>query len=1144
MWSNISSPLINNNLKNFNSIRSIKTPAPANSLDDDDQSAEDADSSNRHQWSQSQSSDGSCRENGITRFKNNSGSPLARYKHAVCAASSGYIYIYGGRCGNSPLDDDIWRFDPHQNSWIQIETTGYKPPSLQEHTLVEYNQQLYLFGGQVGTSKSYQSFWRLDLVTNEWHSLDMKSSKYGAYLGPTNRRGHSAVIYGDSMFIFGGFEDFRGSSAQLWEYNLVCERWELRNLSSTSACHPEPRHGHSAVVYGDSMLVYGGLSNLKSLNDLWRWSWRDKRWFKVRTKGKSPGYIHGHSAILAFDSMFVFGGERNGRMTRAVWRLNLANMVWHKIRPKGPQPSPTIWHGAVANPLGILDRTNYIVEGNADDTLLRGEEGNCFIDLTNDHSGQVVTDQGSNEQTNGMSHSKSVSNCTSSNFSQPKNLQQPTRIKKLKRLQMKFMRRNRNDQITQKLDSEMKQHIKSSASESDFVSQKRKAVEIETASDARKICMDVGNTESQTSCGEHSKKVDQQGNGKILDNLDCEIKEMFQQALTNDSDECNTRQQTDSMSNNNNPRPADGDLSITSSCSDYKTAIQLTGSMVSGMNGSDLRSRRTSYAYTTPPSEMVNQGASTITLTNRIPKKHISKLAPYAKRDNRPKSEILQSLIDRADDGIKQHFTPFFHRTDEVSRQNHTNNQLRTNYQNRLGSNNKKLSHRHSFTDKSKRHTIHQTMTYYNLYFSEDKYSSPSDESSENKPSSDESNQESSQRMDFSDEIEEDDTASSHLVRDFSSTTIKNYQHAQQLECSSGTLVGIRGGSRAERDSIESDSRTLCGELANSNTSANSLNGTGCSRTSQQASTPSHALTLRRDSQDEDSGRVRIEAAENESCDNTSLSFSVIAEFEEDDMLQYSSPTDPVLVQRSPRRNLANSRLDSTIEPVKPTQANTEPPTQSLVAHKSVSSGYESISTGLDQSARIANSLDNSNHTSEPANGQLFVPMDTRENSSFGGESSLAFASSTNNTSPSLDHSAVKQKWTPNCDTHRPTGANHMFELDKTGNSSTTAESLALNSDIESGSYAIASSDGDNLAYLNNSTTNATFKPENTLSQYAEQEQPNRVSSIVPKLKKSIFSKHKSKNRYWQLCMFVIGGKQGSPQGAVNEPITIWRLYI
>jgi len=37
---------------------------------------------------------------------------------------------------------------------------------------------------------------------------------------PVGRRGHTAVLYCNSMFIYGGYIDMKGSSAELWQFNF------------------------------------------------------------------------------------------------------------------------------------------------------------------------------------------------------------------------------------------------------------------------------------------------------------------------------------------------------------------------------------------------------------------------------------------------------------------------------------------------------------------------------------------------------------------------------------------------------------------------------------------------------------------------------------------------------------------------------------------------------------------------------------------------------------------------------------------------------------------------------------------------------------------------------------------------------------
>lgn len=791
------------------------------------------------------------------------GSPLMRYKHAACASSNGFIYIHGGRSGNLPLDDDIWRFDAHQNSWLQLQTLGCKPPSLQEHTMVEFQQQLYLFGGQVSASNTDNNFWRLDLATQRWQSLSVESSKLGAHLGPTNRRGHSAIIHEQSMYIYGGFEDFRGSSGQLWEFQINKQRWELRNLSSSSNCHPEPRHSHSAVVFNDSMFVYGGLSNLKPLSDLWRWSWQDKRWYRERTKGSSPGYLYGHTAVEAFGSMFVFGGERNGRATRSLWRLNLHNMSWRKIKPKGPKPSPTTWHGAIASPLSILDEANYIVEGDPD-FLAKNRSSASENSFANFQQQQMISKQVKLDSS--LTHSKSICANLSAVNSLAAQSKRDTSTKRRSRLS--FLRRLRKDR-TRSSCYELKGKIRASSSASDVILNRHSMSIISpnvSDSTTDEDCPMVGSSNETNVC--------------ILDHLDTDIKQMFRRALS----PANQQQQAE-----------DDPMSI--DATQYETANQL--------DCSHLQSQRTSYAYATPPSELN-------TLRDCADKQQPEVMSGFDRRENRPKSEIVQSLIDRADARIKHLYTPFFSQTTSKA-------------QPASGSSREaKLQRNRHRLDKSKRHTIHQTMTYYNLYFSEEKSS----------PSSDSNQQTQDDQLFEAGSGYSPGGRKMMMSRDAdSSSTIR------ELANSAGAVVAVRADSQQQHQPIRpkdaqselsleansSDSKTLCGDLVNFSQPEQDVSYDSSNLTS----TLQNALT------------ARPETTES-NCDNTSLSFSVIAEFEEDDMLQFSSPT---RLQMTGKRDSPQTQQEVKAE---------QQVSRDLIgAHKSASSGYDSLS-GCDQSNRIA----------------------------------------------------------------------------------------------------------------------------------------------------------------------------------------------
>lgn len=1080
-----------------------------------------------------------------------------RYKHAVCASQSGFIYIHGGRFGNLALEDDVWRFDAHHNSWLQLDTWGScKPANLQEHTLVEFNEQLYLFGGQVSASNQENSFWRLDLASNEWHSLSMKSSRrFGTYLGPTNRRGHSAVIYRSSMFIFGGYEDFRGSSAQLWQYDLLNQRWELANLSSTSACHPEPRHSHSAVVHQDSMYIYGGLSNLKPLCDLWRWSWRDRRWFKERTRGRSPGQLHGHTAIQAFDSMFVFGGERrHGRPSRSLWRLNLINLSWQKIRPKGPRPSPTTWHAAIANPLNKLDAANYIVEGADEDARLllahpasptltsescfgdhleAAEEGVCFEGPT---SASVVRPMDENNSNNSASKATPAPPKSSSmTLSSALTSRRPTSTKR--RLRLSFLKKNK--QVRSSIASSLSAANLINSTTTTFSPGKQT-----TTQTAQRHSIAIIKTENGRSDDVQMAPADETQTGtpntKILDSLDTDIKQMFQRALNDEDEEAVKPSQPELSRHNGLTR----DSMTNSQLSSYLSKSQLTY-----QTARDQLTRSNTNATNNSTSTLAN-GTSRTTLaadTSGVVRREHS----GGPRNPRPKSEIVRSLID----GAEHLYTCTFAHNNggHASQRQYTsvfdsNDPLLGKLKNhrmfdRPPTARERRRERHSL-DKSKRHTIHQTMTYYNLYFSEEK-------SGAKQETSDTNTQEESH---------------TRLVRDdLSSSTIKG------ASCSGAALVGVRDGTH----SSHSTSGSHTDQLSSLATTGASLHNSSESRTLCAGRGGDDDDLSMETNQANDDMPHRAQQVHNrpdmtasESSDNTSMSLSGIPEFEEDDMLQYSSPTEPIIkanTRDSPevRMHTEESQEEDQYEVdeeefgLRPSHHDNfdnhtnfgkqiAPGMEQQAAHKSASSGYDSIHSSYEH-----------NKQRRPINGH----SDTQEDSSVRTESSLGDQSPVRNNNE--DNQRIGGHYTTN------SRQINQHKTIATTASSTTTDSLALttsdafDSSVSHNHYlgqqststqqhheipskSLPSSPPEKRNNLSRQNTNASS--DITIAQHLQTKpllvaNQNQRATFVERSAR-FFSKKKSNPRYRQLCMFVIGGKQSGSTHAVNEPISMWRLYI
>lgn len=96
------------------------------------------------------------------------------------------------------------------------------------------------------------------------------------------------------------------------------ESWHLLSSSENG---PAARHKHSAVLHGDAMYIYGGMTDLQERNDCWRWDVKNASWSMLKNK-PGPGPLHGHAACRLPSCMLIFGGESGGLATNELWRFH------------------------------------------------------------------------------------------------------------------------------------------------------------------------------------------------------------------------------------------------------------------------------------------------------------------------------------------------------------------------------------------------------------------------------------------------------------------------------------------------------------------------------------------------------------------------------------------------------------------------------------------------------------------------------------------------------------------------------------------------------------------------------------------------------------------------------------------------------
>eukprot|EP00090_Calanus_glacialis_P001090 TRINITY_DN10771_c0_g1_i2.p1 TRINITY_DN10771_c0_g1~~TRINITY_DN10771_c0_g1_i2.p1 ORF type:complete len:674 (-),score=159.36 TRINITY_DN10771_c0_g1_i2:91-2112(-) len=260
--------------------------------------------------------------------------PSSRCKHAACLhAQTGELYLLGGRNGNVALRD-FWLYQPVAKRWEVVRGSGSPPGCLQGHTMLEYKDVLYVFGGELSFCNDQETpLWMFDIKEKTWH----KYSTPKGVVTPKGRRGHTAVVFQDSMYIYGGYQDLRGSTSELWAFHFPSKTWHLVSQGGAADC--PPRHHHSAVLHDSSMWIFGGMSDLQETSDCWKFDLVSRCWHPVRSK-PGPGCLHSHTAVKLLNQMVLFGGEKEGQTVNEIWRFHFATECWEKVPSIPPAPQP------------------------------------------------------------------------------------------------------------------------------------------------------------------------------------------------------------------------------------------------------------------------------------------------------------------------------------------------------------------------------------------------------------------------------------------------------------------------------------------------------------------------------------------------------------------------------------------------------------------------------------------------------------------------------------------------------------------------------------------------------------------------------------------------------------------------------------
>lgn len=277
-------------------------------------------------------------------------SPCHRSQHAVCS-NDNFIFLYGGRGPYGSLSD-LWKFNIEKQSWatFEIKEGGLWPPFLEGHSLLCFDDDLIIFGGEMSLASTNEvPLWKFDLSFEKWTKVKCNGC------APVGRREHVAVSYHRNMLVHGGYVDLKGPSNEFWNFDVAKSRWN--KLEPCGSVSPSARYKHSGVVFKDLFWICGGLMGVTDRNEtqVWIWNLLYDHWSSVKIRG-APMQLFNHASCLIGNEVFIFGGnQKNGEASSNLWKAKITEtngkytQMWKLCQfPDKVYPSASCNHSLIA----------------------------------------------------------------------------------------------------------------------------------------------------------------------------------------------------------------------------------------------------------------------------------------------------------------------------------------------------------------------------------------------------------------------------------------------------------------------------------------------------------------------------------------------------------------------------------------------------------------------------------------------------------------------------------------------------------------------------------------------------------------------------------------------------------------------------
>ncbi|KDO33362.1 hypothetical protein SPRG_02169 [Saprolegnia parasitica CBS 223.65] len=197
-------------------------------------------------------------------------------------------------------------------------------------SVVEANGEklLYLIGGANREARMFNDVHVYNVGTGAWSQVYVTNSAVFQA-----RSGHSAVVLGTRIFVFGGLNlPLQTTFNDVHILDTATKSWSTPVVQNDP---PRPRNAHIAMATTKGMVVFGGSSPTDGpMSDVFLLTVHEPtlRWVRIDCNGPVMAPRELHAAVLVSlptERIYVSGGRlQDGQLCREVATLDVASWTW------------------------------------------------------------------------------------------------------------------------------------------------------------------------------------------------------------------------------------------------------------------------------------------------------------------------------------------------------------------------------------------------------------------------------------------------------------------------------------------------------------------------------------------------------------------------------------------------------------------------------------------------------------------------------------------------------------------------------------------------------------------------------------------------------------------------------------------------